>query len=119
MLFTPLLRHTPTFQPRLKLCSENAKTSYFDQYARPTPKRNLLRYFFISTVTKHQKSAAQSHSHSHIYYIRVIQLTLLEITCDLTSPPLFVSLLPFRVRFPSHFQTTLLSQHTLLVVTSL
>ena len=61
----------------------------------------------------------QPQSHSYNYYSRVVQLTRLETTCGSTSPPLFVSLLPFPVLFPMHFQSTLFSQHTPLAVTNL
>ena len=56
MLFLPPLHHTPALQPYLRFCSKQAKTSYFDRYARPKPNHNLLRYFFINAVTEHQKS---------------------------------------------------------------
>ena len=50
------LVHTPTLQPSLKFCSKEAKTSYFDRYARPIPKYDLLRYSFTNTATEHQTS---------------------------------------------------------------
>ena len=42
----------------------------------------------------------QPNSHSHNYYIRVVQLARLETTCFRQSPPLFASLLLFRVFLP-------------------
>ena len=41
----PPLCHTPPLQPHLKFCPKQAKTSYFDWYARPKPKHNLLILF--------------------------------------------------------------------------
>ena len=52
----PPLLHTPTLQPRPKFCSEQVETSYSDQYARPIPKHDPLRYSFTSTVTEYQMS---------------------------------------------------------------
>ena len=51
----PPLLNTSIFQPRLKCYFKDAKTSYFDPYARPIPKHDLLRYSFTNTVTKYQR----------------------------------------------------------------
>lgn len=52
----PPLLHTPTLQPLLKFYPKQAKSSYFDQYAGPIPKHDLLKQSFTSTVTEHQES---------------------------------------------------------------
>ena len=52
----PPLLDTPTLQSHLKFCPKQEKSSYFDQYARPIPKHNLLKQSCTSTVTGHQES---------------------------------------------------------------
>ena len=52
----PPLCHTWTLQHHLKFCSKQVKTSYLDWHARTKPNHHLLQYFFINTVTEHEKS---------------------------------------------------------------
>ena len=90
----------------------------FHSYSRTRMTNELLKcsvpraakeftYFRMYTSILTNPSA-QCHNHSLNQYRRVVQLTSIETTCGLTSPPLFVTLVTLSSAFPYTFYAYIL-----------